>query len=133
MDPVTGFIRFLRESTEPATTDNCIRSPVHCIGFLPFSDEVHARYCKFPAKYCTFPCDFHGKCMGILLPGNIDLGNMDDIQGRKKNGRPPCHQKYIQWLLKLSDHLENKFVLLISWRRKQLEICNFYYVVVHCL
>ena len=58
---------FCRNRQEPATTDNCIRSLVHCIGFLPFSDGV-------PVRYCTFPSGLHGKCMEILLPGNIDLG-----------------------------------------------------------
>ena len=59
---------FCGNRQEPATTGNRIRSPVHCIGFLPFSDGI-------PAKYCTFPRGFHRKCMGILLPGNIDLGS----------------------------------------------------------
>ena len=61
---------FCGNRQEPATTGNRIRSPVHCIRFLPFSDGI-------PAKYCTFPGGFHRKCMGILLPGNIDLGDFD--------------------------------------------------------
>ena len=58
---------FCGNRQEPATTGNRIRSLVHCIGFLSFSDGI-------PAKYCTFPRGFYRKCMGILLPGNIDLG-----------------------------------------------------------
>ena len=49
---------------------------VHCIGFLPFSDGV-------PARYCMFPRSFHGKCIGILLPGNIDLGVFYPIQSQR--------------------------------------------------
>ena len=60
---------FCGNRQEPATTGNRIRSPVHCIRFLPFSEGI-------PAKYCTFPGGFHRKCMGILLPGNIDLGTV---------------------------------------------------------
>ena len=76
---------FCGNRQKPATTNNCIRSPVHCIGFLPFSDGVPVRYCKLPAKYCTFPRGFHGKCMGILLPGNIDLGpRSNDLWSREK-------------------------------------------------